>query len=78
MQITAEYLPRLRIAMQSNEWFKQCDEEFQSALVSMGQIRHLKDGEILKGAGETASGLWCVFTSAFQDFAVYEMTNLTH
>ena len=26
----------------------------------MGQIRHLVDGEVLKAAGETASGLWCV------------------
>ena len=46
--------------MQSNEWFKHCSDEFQSTLVSMGQIRHLRDGEVLKEEGKTASGLWCV------------------
>ena len=60
MQISTAHLPRLRIAMQSNEWFKHCSEEFQSTLVSMGQIRKLRDGEVLKEEGKTASGLWCV------------------
>jgi CRP/FNR family transcriptional regulator, cyclic AMP receptor protein len=60
MQITADQLPRLRVAMQSNEWFKHCSDDFQAALVSMGQIRHLKDGEVLTGNAEVTSGMWCV------------------
>jgi CRP/FNR family transcriptional regulator, cyclic AMP receptor protein len=60
MQITADQLPRLRVAMQTNEWFKHCSDDFQSALLSMGRIRYLADGEVLTKAADIASGMWCV------------------
>jgi CRP/FNR family transcriptional regulator, cyclic AMP receptor protein len=60
MRITTDQLPRLRVAMQSNEWFKHCSDDFQSALLSMAQVRYLADGEVLTGSGDVASGMWCV------------------
>ena len=62
MHISDDQIPRLRTAMQSNEWFAGCSDDFQLAMVTLGHSRCLMDGESLFSAGEVASGFWCVIS----------------
>ncbi len=62
MLITKAQLPRLRPALQSNEWFAQCSEGFQTGVIELAEVKHLGHGEIICNERNVPDGMFCVLS----------------
>lgn len=54
----------LRRAMQRDAWFRDCGEPLQDALIALGRLRQLAEGEPLFAQGQPEGGLHCVLAGA--------------
>lgn len=62
MLITKGQLPRLRTALQSNEWFAQCSKGFQTSVIDLAEVTHLRNGEVICNETHVPDGMFCILS----------------
>lgn len=70
MSITKAQLPRLIPALQSNEWFAQCCEDFQTSLIELAEIKQLGHGEVLFSEHKVPDGIFCILSGRVRNYHV--------